>query len=901
MIGTKLGPYEITAKLGEGGMGEVYRATDTKLRRDVAIKVLPAAFTEDKERLARFEREAQLLAQLHHPNIASIFGLEESDGTRALVMELVDGPTLAERLESGSLPLNESLFLARQIAEALEEAHEKGIIHRDLKPQNIKASIEGKVKVLDFGLAKAMDPTGAASGSGSASQLAASPTLTLGATQMGVVLGTAAYMSPEQAKGLAVDKRADIWAFGVVLYEMLTGRRLFEGDSVPETLAGVLKNEIDLGRLPAEVPAAIRNLLRRCLERQPRARLRDIGDARIAIEEALDPRGVVEPAAAPVARGAASRLPWAVAAVCAAIAAGALLVLVLGRGSVTRTRPAAPTRTSILLPGSADGSIFEFALAPDGDALVFVTADEAGKPHLLARELDAAEARPLEGTEGARYPFWSADSRHVGFFAGGELRRVPRAGGAVQTICAARNGRGGAWSRDGTIVFAPEPFGPLWKVRASGGEPSAATVTEVRPNRQASHRFPTFLPDGRHFLFLETGTESLDSVRVASIDETTAGRRLFDSSSSPRLAPPDWIVFESAGAMVAQRIDLDRLQMIGEPRLLVDRPKLDTTTSGAAVVDLSIGGRMLYAPRDLRPSRLSWLDRAGQPGAGESKVEGVVSDLSISHRGDRVVLMSRTSDSHTALWLVDAGRSAAVRITAPELLPWTAAWSADDRSILSWVGRFQTGSSAGSPSLVSVDGGAVHPLLPTSSRWILPTDVSADGKVLLLWELTTGRGRDIVWMRLDTGGDEKPETSTYLATPANESGGKLSPDGRWVAYLSDASGRQEAYLDRFPTPAGAQRIGAGGTASEVSFRSDGRELFVRASDGGADAVFACDLRLGERAEVGPPRRLFRLPADDSSFAAAPSGDRFLIAEPEGELWPSLTLVDNWTAQLAPER
>jgi Tol biopolymer transport system component len=894
--GSRLGPYEITAKLGEGGMGEVYRATDTKLKRDVAIKVLPAAFTEDQERLARFEREAQLLAQLHHPNIASIFGLEESNGTRALVMELVEGPTLAARLESGPLPFNEALSVSLQIALALEEAHEKGIVHRDLKPQNIKAPIEGNVKVLDFGLAKAMDP--AAGAAASASELARSPTLTAAhGTQLGVILGTAAYMAPEQAKGLPIDKRADIWAFGVVLFETLTGRSLFAGDSVPETLAHVLTREPDFDSLPASTPAAIRRLLRRCLERNPKRRLRDVGDARIVLEEVAAGAGA-EPAAAgePVER---SRLPWAIAALAVVVALGALAIAFRGAAGAAPSTRGAPTRTSLLMPSRIDSEQQPgtFALSPDGGAVVFRASDDSGAPRLFVREIAELEPRPLEGSEGATFPFWSADSNHVAFFAGGDLRRVARTGGVAQRVAAATGGRGGAWSRDGTIVYAPEPSGPLWKVRASGGEPAPATLAEGGGTEE-SHRFPLFLPDGRHFLFL--GDDSTHSeriaVRVASLDEVTAGRELLAASSTPRFAPPDELVFQREAALLVQRIDLDRLEMIGEPRLLADRPELRVLLRGAPVVDLSEGGRMLYAAPDPRPSALAWLDRRGAVLGGETRAEAALLQAAISRRGDRIAANGRSLDTNTALWTFGPGGGRGARVTAPRDFPWGLAWSADDRALVTWIGEGKAGTG-GSLSLVATANGEIRRLLPPSNRWMQPTDVSADGRTLLYWELRAGSGRDLGYLSLDG----EPNDTVYLSTSANESGGRLSPDGRWIAYLSDASGKMEAIVDTFPRPTAAHRVVTDGAVNGVNFRADGRELLLVAADGDSAAVFACDLRLGERAEIGAPRKLFALPRDWTDLEPTPAGDRFLLVRPAGERWPSLTLVDDWRAQLAPER
>jgi len=568
--GSSLGPYEITAKLGEGGMGEVWRATDTKLRRDVAIKVLPAAFVEDKERLARFEREAQLLAQLHHPNIASIFGMEESEGTKALVMELVEGPTLAERLESGPLPLDESLSLARQIAEALEEAHEKGIIHRDLKPQNIKASIEGKVKVLDFGLAKAMDPTGTASSAGSASQLAHSPTLTLGATQMGVVLGTAAYMAPEQARGLAADRRADIWSFGVVLYEMLTGRRLFEGELTTDVLAQVITREIDLAALPREVPPAIRRMLRQCLQRNSKNRLRDIGDARLAIDEALAPGGATESESG----GGPATVARSSVALRRLIPLGVLLLAAGGVGGWWLTRstasePAAVPKFSLHRLTDLPGLEGNPDISPDGRQIVYTSAASGNKDLYVMRvdggsAIDITASSPADDeqarfsadgnqlvfrssrdggglfvmgatgesvrriTDGGFDPAWSPDGKSVAYSTEASIdpynRQGPNAGLWIFDIATGqkrklpvRDGMQPAWSPDGKRVAYWETTGgqrDLWTIAAAGGEPVA--VTDDEPTDWS----PEWSPDGRWLYFASDRAGGMNLFRV-EIDPVT--------------------------------------------------------------------------------------------------------------------------------------------------------------------------------------------------------------------------------------------------------------------------------------------------------------------------------------------------------------------------------------------
>ena len=893
--------YHLAEKIGEGGMGEVYRATDTKLKRDVAIKFLPAAFTEDRERLARFEREAQLLAQLHHPSIASIFGIEESGGVRALVMELVEGPTLAERIAQGSLSLEESLSIARQIAEALEEAHERGIIHRDLKPQNIKAPTEGKVKVLDFGLAKAMDPD--AGTAASAADMARSPTMTHSptltaahGTQLGVILGTAAYMAPEQARGGTVDKRADIWAFGVVLFEMLSGRSMFSADTVSDTLAGVLKTEIDFSALPAETPAAMRRLLRRCLERNPKNRLHDIADARIMIDEVFS-GGIQDSEVTPIASQKRSWLPWAIAAAGVALAIAALFAGDLAGKAAPSLQL---TRTSVLMPisGKAHLSAGNFAISPDGGAVVFLASD-ATASRLFVRELAETEPRPLADTDGASFPFWSSDSQQIAFFSGSSLRRVPRGGGAVQTICAAKDGRGGAWNREGMILFAPDFENGLLQVRASGGEPVAATELDSEQG-ETSHRFPSFLPDGRHFLFGVSSqtARSRRQVKLASLDEVSVGKPLLEASAVPRFAFPNQLVFPRDAALMVQSIDLARLEMVGEAQLLEERPSFLQVVQSTPIVEVAVGGELLYAPVDPRPTAFVWLDRNGRRSESGIREEGLFSVPSVSHRGNRVVVTRTKSGNFQegSLWIFDLDHGGSSQITSRDQTAYSAVWSPDDKNLAANL-LPQEEFLAFAPVWVAAESGESRDLLEPSKRWTRPTDVSADGRVMLYEDQVGGMLMNIGYLLLDG----QPERTDYLATPADERGARLSPDGRFIAYLSDISGTKEAYVDTFPVPASARRVTTGGAALQVEFRSDGKELFILAADGDRASLFASKLRPDGELAIGRPQKLFTLPVEWSGFAPAPQGDRFLLLERIGNRSPSLTLVNNWRTHLAPAR
>ncbi|NOT28063.1 MAG: serine/threonine-protein kinase [Acidobacteria bacterium] len=627
--GARIGPYEVGRLLGIGGMGEVYRGTDTNLGREVAIKVLPEGFAHDADRLARFEREARTLASFNHPHIAQIYGLEKSAGLHALVMELVEGPTLADQIAQGAMPLDEALPIAKQICEALEAAHEQGIIHRDLKPANIKVRPDGTVKVLDFGLAKAMEPAGVTSASVSQAPTITSPAMLTGA---GMILGTAAYMSPEQARGKTVDKRADIWAFGAVLFEMLTGKRPFEGEDIAETLGAVIHKEPAWSRLPTATPAAVRTVVQRCLQKDPRQRLRDIGDVRLALDGAFEDAaaGAQAPDPAVVQERWRQRTDAAVAVEVGAIrrtlrrraalvgAAALMTGVVVGAAVWSVTRPATPappeTRVDIVTPATTETT--SFALSPDGRQIVFVASGD-GAPRLWLRPLDQATAQPLAGTEGAQYPFWSPDSRSVGFFDGSSLKRVNLAGGSPQTL-AATIGRGGTWSADGVILFAPTPESPLFRVPASGG--AAVAVTTLATQR--SHRFPQFLPDGRQFLFYAQGTPDTQGLYLGSLDapETTRltaadAAGVYDPAGPGSTEAPGeggWLLFIRGGTLLGQRLDLTRRALTGVPVTVADSVAFDGITTNASAVSVSAAGLVAY--RSGGASRRRAAETASRPG-----------------------------------------------------------------------------------------------------------------------------------------------------------------------------------------------------------------------------------------------------------------------------------------------
>ena len=819
--GQRIGPYQLTSRIGAGGMGEVYRARDTKLNRHVAIKFLLPAVANDPDRLARFSREAQFLASLNHPHIAQIHGLEDAGGLHALVMELVEGPTLADRIAQGALPLDETLPMAKQIAEALEAAHEQRIVHRDLKPANIKVRADGTVKVLDFGLAKAFDPTGSA-------RLDAMnlPTLSVPATQAGIILGTAAYMSPEQARGRPVDKRADLWAFGAVLYEMLTGQRAFAGDAVSDILASVLMQEPNWSGLPPQTPAPIRRLLRRCLEKDPSRRLDSAAGARLEIDDALKgPRTDAD--VVPSATRNRERLAWTALAVVTLIAVVA----------VVRTFRPVPPESQIrldiaTLPTTDRESL---AISPDGHNVVFVATPD-GEPRLWLRSLDST-ARPLAGTDNASFPFWSPDSRSVGFFGGGKLKRIDLVSGSVHALADA-DGRGGTWSLSGVIVFSPSPAGPLFRVPASGGE---AVALKLDVPHTSTAKFPHYLPDGRRFLFYAEGSPDSQGIYLGSLDSSET-KRLTAADTAGAYLPPGWLLFIRQGTLVARHFDLSREELTGDPVTVADQVGFDSR-SNVGAFSVSAAGIVAYRSGG-PPRQLMWFDRSGK--ALETMGAPDENDLvapALSRDGRRVVV-HRVVQGNTDLWLLDGARM--TRFTSYPGMDRFPLWSPDGGRVVFGSNRKGARDLYWKPS----SGAGTEELLLESPQDKAPNSWSPDSHFLLYTNMDPKSGPDLSVLPLD--GDRKP--FVFLSTRFDERVGQFSPDGHWVAYQSNASGRNEVYVRPFPGPGGESQVSTSG-GIQPRWRPDGKELYYIAPDG---KLMAVPITVkGATLEPGVPAVLFR--------------------------------------------
>jgi eukaryotic-like serine/threonine-protein kinase len=871
--GTRLGPYEIIAPIGAGGMGEVYRARDTKLGRDVAIKVLPALLAQDPERLARFEREAKVLASLNHPNIAQIYGIED----RALIMELVEGQTLR-----GPLPLETALDYARQIADALEAAHEKNIIHRDLKPANIMITTAGVVKMLDFGLA-------AVAQSSEPSDPANSPTLTISPTRAGMILGTAAYMSPEQARGKAVDKRADIWAFGVVLFEMLTGQRLFAAETVSDTLAHVLTREPDW----EQVPAKVRRLLEACLQKDPKQRLQAIGDWRLMLADA-------QPQATSPSQSRLGRVAW--------IVAGVLLVALVSLALVHfREKPPVKELVRFEIPAPANASLnLDLAVSPDGRKTAFIVTGADRKSMIWIRSLDTEEARPLAGTEDASgAPVWSPDSRYLAFASGGKLKRIEASGGPAQTICDALTVTGGFWTADNRILFGG--LGPLQVVSATGGMPTPLTTLDHSRNEFA-HGYPSMLPDGHHFIYWRISIpDENGGIYIGSLDakpEQQSTKKLLPDSTNAVYVPsplagraPGFVLFvrglintftgAGGGTILAQPFDPKRLEFTGDAVPIAEQVR-SFGASPAGVIAFRGARTQLSA-------QLTWYDRKGGVLSTAGEI-GEYSDLALSPDQTRVAY-----ERDTDLWIFDFTRGVNMKFTFGNAAR-EPAWSSDGSRIafVSLRGGgyavYQKASNLGgqeellyqSPDLKGI------PSWSHDGRLLMYTTTSSAGK--------QGEGDLLILPMGGSAADRKP--LSFLRTEFSEFDGQFSPDGRWVAYVSNQSGKNEVYVLPFdeanpgsPAAGGLHQVSQDG-GHDSHWSGDGKELFYLAPDGYFMSVNVN--AAGGTFQTEAPQRLFKSPDRSEGWDVSADGKRFLIAAPPASgaaASPSYHLVVNWTELL----
>ena len=925
MIGTTLAHYRITAALGAGGMGEVWRAEDEKLGREVALKVLPEEFAADPERMARFEREAKVLASLNHPNIATLFGLETTpvipmeaagrvegsvgidsigedsphpdpslatltqDDSRAvtfLVMELVEGEDLSERIKRGPVPIDEAVAIALQIAEALEAAHEQGIVHRDLKPANIKLRPDGTVKVLDFGLAKAWETEGGDPG------LSLSPTVTAHATAAGVILGTAAYMSPEQAAGVAADRRADIWSFGVVLWEMLTGHKLFEGETVSHVLASVLKDEVDLGELPSETPSYLRKLIGRCLCKKPKQRLQAIGEARIVLEEPMDDAEHPMPAGGDTSslagRPSAWRrfLPWAVAGVLALVL-GVTMWVTLGREErVIAAMVPAPEGTDFNLNPASPGPA---AMSPDGRSIAYAAVDADGEVLLYLRRLDAPKAQALSDAHNAAYPFWSPDSRWIGFFnrADGTLKKIDTRGGPPITLCKAPNGKGGTWNEEGDIIFAPDASGPLSRVSSAGGDTEVLTTIDF--DRHNSHRHPKFLPGGRHVLVLARGiTPQQSTLLVLDLED----RSVVDLMSSVTQADfaTGHLLFVREQALMARPFHPARLEFTGDA-VPVAEGVLVVPGASLAAFSVSDTGVLSYSTgRAELQLELEWRDRTG-------KIEGTLSDPAsfngVAFSPDNRMAAARIIDTTIGtedLWIFDLERGLRSRFTFDPGLDTWPVWSPDSASL------YFASNRGGEPGVYRKDvvGAGMVELVVSGEGNLWPTSISPDGKHLLVVEMTEGTGSDLSLFALEAGGGLKP----FRHTEFLEAAGVFSPDGRWVAYHSNESGEFEVYVTSFPEPGRRWQVSSS-SGTYPLWRGDGMEIVFSTMNG---VLVAAQVRgEGDNFVVEGEEQLFTFRPPEigaSFFSLSNDGQRFLAVPSTAQQADSLLhLLVNWPTAL----
>ncbi|HEV8140801.1 MAG TPA: protein kinase [Pyrinomonadaceae bacterium] len=881
--GTKLGRYEIRAKIGEGGMGEVYRAFDPTIHREVAIKVLPASVADDADRLKRFEQEACAAGSLNHPNILIIHHVDTDEGAPYIVSELLEGQTLRQRLGGTAFAPRRAIDYANQIARGLAAAHEKGIVHRDLKPDNIFITNDGRVKILDFGIAKLTQPDSSQPQTGI-------PTRRVD-TDPGKVLGTVGYMSPEQVKGRAVDHRSDVFSFGAILYEMLSGRRAFHGESAAETMSAILKEDPpDLSETNQRISPALERLVHHCLEKNPEERFHSARDLAFALEalSGTSPTSSQTTAMSALPARRMTRRELVLASV-AAVAILAVVALAAAMAiSYFRRSPTEDHSVRFAINPPEKTGFSSFAISPDGLRLTFVATEAAGKTLLWVRPLDSTNAQQLPGTEDAALPFWSPDSRFIGFFAAGKLKKIEVASGVVQTL--SKNTpvpRGGTWSQNGVIVFVPTPNDPLYQVSVAGGEPTQLTRIDTA-HQEASHRWPYFLPDGRHVLYSVQGGPQSQGIYVTSLDGKENRRLLNVVNSTVAFAAPGFLFFRRESTLMAQAFDADKLQLAGEPFPVAEPVGYEIATF-QTFFSVSQTGVLAYSSGSTGGTQLALIDRTGKE-LGRVGQPGNYLRPTLSPEGKRVAVDGVDSQGNRDIWLVELASGNPTRFTfdpATDIFP---VWSPDGS-------RLVFSSDRQGPRNIyqkSATGAGKEELLYKTDANIFPSDWSADGR-FILYLANDPKTRLDVWV-LPLAGDQKP--FPFLQTEANERAARFSPDGRWIAYTSDESGINQIYVQSFPDGGGKRQISVNG-GYWLAWRSDGKELFYVAADKKMMAVgVQAD---GPNFEVGTPKALFDVRVQSftsvqAQFAVFADGQKFLVANSYGELTSApIEVVLNWTA------
>jgi serine/threonine protein kinase/Tol biopolymer transport system component len=899
--GTRLGPYQIESPLGAGGMGEVYRARDTRLERTVAVKVLNAHLVASTELRSRFEREAKVISQLQHPHICVLHDVGNEGPIDYLVMEFLQGESLAERLRKGPLPPEQVLTIAIEIADALEKAHRAGVVHRDLKPGNVMLTKSG-AKLLDFGLAKPLGATVASgTGSGSASVLAAaltqsmpSPSPSTPLSTAGAVIGTVQYMSPEQIQGIEADARSDIFSFGVMLFEMVTGKRTFEGKTQASIVGQILAvDPPSVSTLRPQTPSGLDRVIRLCLDKDPDERIQTAHDLKLQLQAIAEAPATTrhEPVAAPARR---TWLPWAAAAVLAIAA----IVLALAYVQSLRAPQVSihsyilpPEKMTFRLTGNDAGPP---ALSPDGSRIAFAAKNADGKQMLWVRPLNSPVAQPMSGTEGAIYPFWSADSRYVGFFAAGKLNKLDASGGPPQALCDAAPGRGGSWSSTGTIVFAPDTTSGLYRVDGAGGTRVAVTTLDAG---ESSHRWPDFLPDGKHFLYFAHGTTPADSgIYLAALDSKER-KLLLRNDSNAIYAAPEYLLFVRDNTLMAQRFSPRSLALEGEAKPLSDHVAVNTDT-WRSILTASANGELIYQHGAAGGgSQLVWYDASGK--AGELVLPETADYYEPTLSPDASKLAFALEDKGTGdIWVVDLVRHTRTRITFGPQYSDFPVWWPDGKSIVFGYGTSNSGDSL---YRQNADGtGSKEKLMETPGITALPFSVSPDGRYVAYMrrDPKSSSGIDIWALPAlpDKSGDQKP--FPVVATNFTDVSPAFSPDGKWLAYGNDETGRQEVYIQPFPGGAGRWQVSTTG-GSRPNWRKDGKELFFFSTD---QQMMAVDVgKKGDGIQLGTPHALFKATAVSNAsgpYTVSADGKKFVMNTllPQSTSEP-LTLITNWPADL----